>query len=41
MKIGDGELSWLVTNNQIVIEVYNKKEDAIKLQDLLNKYWEE
>lgn len=41
MEIGTGETSWLITNNQVVFEVYNNKKDAIKLLILLNKYWRE
>lgn len=39
MKIGTKEVSWLVTDGKVVIEVYNNEEDAERLKDLLNDYW--
>lgn len=39
MKIGTKEVSWLVTDGKVVIEVYNNEDDAERLKDLLNDYW--
>lgn len=35
----DGEISYLVSDGKILIEVHNKKECAIKLKKILNNEW--
>ena len=35
----DGEISYLVSDGKILIEVHNKKECAIKLKKILDNEW--
>lgn len=35
----DGEISYLVSNGEILIEVHDKEECAIKLKEILDNAW--
>ena len=35
----DGEISYLVSDGKILIEVHDKKECAIKLKEILDNEW--